>query len=137
MITQIAVFLENKKGRLGDMSKVLCDAGIDLTALTIADTKEFGIVRLIARDNERVLRALKDNGYAVTKTRLLAVEVADVPGGLYGVLKLLGDGGIEIEYLYSFARTGLKKAVILFKVDLPEKAEEILKSNAIGLIDEL
>jgi hypothetical protein len=136
-VKQIAVFLENKKGRLSEMTKVLSDAGIDLVALTIADTKEFGIVRFITKDNEKVLKVLKENGYTATETKLLGVEVSDVPGGLHGVLKILGENGIEIEYLYSFARTGKDKAVILFKVDATEKAAEVLKTGGVGLIDNI
>jgi hypothetical protein len=133
-VSQIAVFLENKKGRLSEMTKVLGDAGVDLVALTIADTKEFGIVRFITRDNEKVLRVLKENGYTATKTQLLGVEVSDVPGGLHSVLRILGDNGVEIEYLYSFARTNENKAVILFKVDAIQKAVEALKAGGINLI---
>ncbi|MDR1906128.1 MAG: amino acid-binding protein [Clostridiales bacterium] len=133
-VNQIAVFLENKKGRLSEMTKVLGDAGIDLVALTIADTNEFGIVRFVTKDNEKVLRVLKDNGYTATKTELLGVEVSDVPGGLHEVLKVLGENDVEIEYLYSFARTHLQKAVILFKVNDTNKALIVLKENGINLI---
>jgi hypothetical protein len=138
-VSQIAVFLENKKGRLGEMTKVLSDAGVDLVALSIADTKEFGIVRLITKDNEKVLKVLKENGYTATRTQLLGVEVSDVPGGLHGVLQLLGDSGIEIEYLYSFARTNKNKAVILFKIDVEatEKAVEVLKAGGVSLIESI
>ncbi|MDR3262935.1 MAG: amino acid-binding protein [Clostridiales bacterium] len=136
-VSQIAVFLENKKGRLSEMTKVLGNAGVDLIALTIADTKEFGIVRFITKDNEKVLSLLKENGYTATRTELLGVEVSDVPGGLHDVLRLLGDGGIEIEYLYSFARTYLKKAVILFKVGDNQKALKILKDGGAALIDNI
>ncbi|MDR3292781.1 MAG: ACT domain-containing protein [Clostridiales bacterium] len=137
MISQIAVFLENKKGRLADMTRVLGDAGVDLVALTIADTKEFGIVRFVTKDNDKVLRVLKEAGYTATKTELVGIEVADVPGGLSAVLKVLGDGGAEIEYLYSFAGTHTGKAAILFKVADVTNTVRLLTENGIELIEKL
>lgn len=136
-VGQIAVFLENKKGRLEEMTKILGDAGIDLAALTIADTSEFGIVRFITRDNVRVLKLLKDNGYTASQNPLLGVEVRDVPGGLHKVLKLLGDKEVNVEYLYSFARSEKDKAVILFKVSDTERAETVLKENGVKLLESI
>ncbi|MDR2046584.1 MAG: amino acid-binding protein [Clostridiales bacterium] len=136
-VSQVAVFLENKKGRLSEMTKILGDAGIDLVALTIADTKEFGIVRFITKDNDGVLKILRENGYTASKNELLGVEVSDAPGGLHGVLRILGDAGVEIEYLYSFAKTNSGKAIILFKVDSAEKAVNVLQASGVDLIEKI
>ena len=129
LVNQIAVFLENRTGRLLSLSKALSDSGIDLVSLNIADTSDFGIVRMIMSDNEKAAKALKEAGFVVKQTELVSIEVDDTPGGLTKVLEALGDSDIDIEYLYSYAKSNSSKASILFKTSDIEKANKILKNK--------
>lgn len=139
MVEQLAVFLENRKGRLLEMTKVLKEHGIDLLTLSIADTSDFGILRIITRDNERALKVLKSHGFTVTANNLIGVEVDDRPGGLSEVLELLDSNDISVEYLYSFAHTlneqGGKRGIMLFRVENEKKALKILKENDIRILN--
>ena len=132
MVKQLSVFLENSKGHLANMTRVLGEAGVDLLALSIADTTNFGILRAIVSDNDKAVSALKTAGYTVNLTEVLAVTVPDRPGGLTEVLEVLLEGGISVEYLYSFVRNPKKNALILFKVDDVAAANEAL--NAKGIV---
>ena len=129
LVNQIAVFLENRTGRLLSLSKALSDTGIDLVSLNIADTSDFGIVRMITSDNEKAAKALKEAGFVVKQTELVSIEVDDTPGGLTKVLEALGDSDVDIEYLYSYAKSNSSKASILFKTSDIEKANKILKNK--------
>lgn len=129
LVNQIAVFLENRTGRLLSLSKALSDSGIDLVSLNIADTSDFGIVRMITSDNEMAAKALKEAGFVVKQTELVSIEVDDTPGGLTKVLEALGDSDIDIEYLYSYAKSNSSKASILFKTSDIDKANKILKDK--------
>ncbi|HOB64175.1 MAG: amino acid-binding protein [Clostridiales bacterium] len=136
LINQIAVFLENRQGRIRDFSKVLKDAGINILAMYVADTEEFGILRAVTDDNAKAVEVLKDNGFNTAVTDLVAFQVDDKPGEMYKVLEILGDAGVNINYLYSFTRTSRKSAVILIKVDDNEKTTAILKEHSINLVNE-
>ena len=127
LVNQIAVFLENRAGRLLSLSKALSDAKIDLVSLNIADTSDFGIVRMITSDNEKAMQALKEAGFVVKENELIGIEVDDVPGGLTKVLEGLASSDIDIEYLYSYAKSNSAKATILVKAADLEKANKILK----------
>ncbi len=135
MVEQMAVFMENRQGRIMELAKTLKENAIDLITLSIADTKDFGILRCIARDNAKAQKVLKEAGFTVTTTKLIGVEVVDEPGGMCDILTLLGAENINIEYLYSFAHTATKKAIILFKVSDEELALKILKDNGNKLLD--
>ena len=111
------------------LSKALSDSGIDLVSLNIADTSDFGIVRMITSDNEKAAKALKEAGFVVKQTELVSIEVDDTPGGLTKVLEALGDSDIDIEYLYSYAKSNSSKASILFKTSDIDKANKILKDK--------
>jgi hypothetical protein len=104
-VKQVSVFLENRKGSLTDLTRTLSDNGIDLIALSIADTEQYGILRCIMTDMEKGVKALKDAGYVVRITDVLAVCVPDRPGGLNAVLEKLTEHDISIEYVYSFVRS--------------------------------
>ncbi|MCX4366402.1 MAG: hypothetical protein OSJ67_00170 [Clostridia bacterium] len=136
LVNQIAVFLENRQGRINDFAKVLANENIDLVSMSIADTKEFGILRAITSDNKAAVEALRKSGFTVTTTDLIGVEVDDRPGGLFDILNILNNGGVDIEYLYSYSRSSEKKnkAVIMFKVSNLEKTFEVIKENNIRLI---
>ncbi|MBM7581516.1 hypothetical protein JOD02_000339 [Caldicoprobacter guelmensis] len=133
-MTQISVFLENKKGKLAEVTKVLAEHNIDMCAISIADTTNFGILRIIVDNPEKALEVLREAGYTVNTTEVLAVEVPDRPGGLHRVLEILSKGDISVEYLYSFVRRPAERALILFKVDDLKTAKEILKKENVSVL---
>lgn len=135
LVNQIAVFLENRQGRIGDFAKVLADNNIDLVSMSIADTKEFGILRAITRDNDKAIKALKEAGFTVTSCDLIGIEVEDKPGGLSEVLTLLTEGGVDIEYLYSYSRIEAHKAIIMLKVGNIDLAVEVIEKNKIRILE--
>ena len=137
MAEQIAVFLENKTGRLQEITRILGDAGIDLRALSIADTKDFGILRAVTGDNAKAAEILKAKGFTVTLSKIICVEVPDRPGGLAAVLGLLDGNGIGLEYLYSAVHTNDKRAVILFRAADDKSAAELLKKHNVKLLDSI
>ena len=131
MLRQISVFLENKKGRLAIATKLLGDRGIDLVALSIADTTDFRIMRCLVDRPDEAIAVLSENGFTASTTEVLAVQVPDVPGGLAHVLQIIDDAGINVEYLYSFVRTPNDNALILFRVDDTEKCQKLFAENGI------
>lgn len=136
MIKQISVFVENKKGRLARITDVLGQAGIDLIALSIADTTNFGIMRCIVSNPENALVILKQNGFTASMTEVIVAEVPDKPGGLASVLRMLDTAGISVEYLYSFVRTPSQNALILFRVEDIENAVAALETYDVNLLKE-
>lgn len=135
-IDQISVFIENKKGRLSGLTRTLADNGIDLIALSIADTADYGIMRAIVNDAAKAKQVLRDAGYTVNITQVLAVLVPDTPGGLAGVLELFNEADISVEYLYSFVRTQKEQALILFKVDNSQAALDLLREHNIQFLSQ-
>lgn len=135
MLKQISVFVENKKGRLAAMTQVLEDNGIDLIALSIADTTNFGILRCIVNKVDVAVKVLEDAGFTVNTTDVIGVQVPDKPGGLAGVLKLLSDKEVSVEYLYSFVRGCQDAALILFRVNDVGKAMDIFRENGIEMVE--
>ena len=114
-VDQLAVFLENKSGRLAAITKTLSDNNINIRALSVADTADFGILRLIVDDTEKATRVLKDEGFTVGKAVVIAVEVADRPGGLAKVLGVLHEAGLNVEYMYAFVRSDWHADAALIK----------------------
>lgn len=135
LVNQIAVFLENRKGRINDFARVLKEQNVDLISMSIADTKEFGILRAITRDNEKAVQALKEAGFTVVTSELIGVEVDDRPGGLSDVLSMLNNQDVDIEYLYSYARIEKGKAIILLKVDDNRLALDALTKGGFKVLD--
>lgn len=133
-VEQIAVFLENRQGRLADFAEVLKKNQIDLISMSIADTKDFGILRAITKDNAKAAKALRESGFTVSITNLVGIEIEDRPGGLSDVLDVISKN-VDIEYLYSFARQEGQSAVILLKVPDNEKAVEILKNKGVKILE--
>lgn len=125
MIKQIAVFLENKAGKASDCCKILKENGVNLLALSIADTTDFGILRMLTEDNATALSALKKAGYIASEVELVGLEVPDKAGALSDLLIALGDNGINVEYMYSYAGVD-GHAKIAFKTGSPDKAVEVL-----------
>ncbi|MBI5102119.1 MAG: ACT domain-containing protein [Nitrospirae bacterium] len=133
-VEQISVFLENKSGRLADVTNVLGGAGINIRALSLADTTDFGILRLILNDSEKAKEVLKENGFTVGKTEVIAVEVSDRPGGLAEILNVMKDNGINVEYMYAFVQKSGGNAIIIFRFDELEKAIGVLKAAGIRIL---
>ncbi len=126
MIQQIAIFLENEEGKASACCKVLKEAGVNLCALSIADTREFGILRIITDDNAKALTALRGAGFLSSQVELVGLEVPHETGALSNLLIALGDGGVNVEYMYSYAEAD-GTAKIAFKTNQVEKAIEILQ----------
>ena len=136
MAKQISVFLENKAGRLSNVTRVLGNAQINIRALFIADTSDFGILRIIVSDPVKAYKILKEAGFTVSETQVIAVRVPDSPGGLADVLEQMAEENINIEYLYAFLGTTENDALVIFKVEDAEKAEMVFKKKDIKFIDE-
>jgi hypothetical protein len=136
-VAQISVFLENRSGGLADVVDVLAKAGIDIRAFSLADMADFGILRLIVEDPDRTRAVLKEAGLTADKTRVLAVEVADQPGGLAAVLGALRRGAINVEYMYSAARKSGARMIVIFRVDEIGKAIDVLRAAGVPLLDRL
>lgn len=135
MVKQISVFLENKAGRLASVTKVLGENNINIRALSIADTSDFGILRLIVNEPDKAYKVLKNSGFTVSETEVIAVEVPDTPGGLANVLDIMGQSAINIEYLYAFIGKATDDALVIFKVENPERAIEVFHEKGIGVLD--
>ena len=135
LVNQLAVFLENRQGRLSQMCNVLAENGINLKHMSVADTKDFGILRALTSDNVKAEECLRRAGFLVQRSDLLGVEVMDEPGGLAKVLQQLDVDGVNIEYLYSFA-TKAGKAVILIKVEDIATALRRFKEMGVTLFEE-
>lgn len=133
-VEQISVFLENKPGSLEHATRVLKDNKINIRTLSIAETVDFGILRLIVNDVEKTNKVLKEAGFRVTKTTVVAVEVPDQPGGLHSIMEVLTREGINVEYLYAFVEKSGENAVIIFRFDDPEKAIEVLVKNKFTVV---
>ncbi|MCM8784315.1 MAG: ACT domain-containing protein [Candidatus Omnitrophica bacterium] len=133
-LVQISVFLENRKGRLYEACALLGKHKINIRALSIAESEEFGVLRLVVDNPEMALRIFKENGFVAKFTDIVAVEVADKPGGLAEVLKVLYEHDINVEYMYGFTEKFSDNALLVFRFDDPDKAIEILKKNKIKVI---
>ncbi|HPP81127.1 MAG TPA: ACT domain-containing protein [Deltaproteobacteria bacterium] len=125
-VEQISIFLENKPGGLSGVTRVLKDAGINIRALSLADTSDFGILRLIVDDVNKAKKVLNDNGFAVGRTHVIAVEVPDRPGGLHSIHDLRTRHNINVEYMYAFVERSGENAVIIFRFDDIDQAIQVL-----------
>ncbi len=133
-VKQISVFLENTKGSLARLTRLMSKNGIDLIALSIADTEQFGIMRCIVSDTDKCLRIMKEAGYVARLTDVLAVSVPDTPGGLTNVLALLNAADISVEYLYSFVRNSGSHALVIFRMNDNERAIRVLQEGDVTLL---
>ena len=129
IIKQISIFMENSTGRLAGATDLLAEAKINLRAISIADTTEFGILRLIADQPEKAVKLLKEAGFAARETDVIAVEIADEPGSLARIMALFRDEGVGIEYLYASLEHRAGKAVIVMKVDNSVAALALLEKH--------
>ncbi|GHU82135.1 amino acid-binding protein [Spirochaetia bacterium] len=133
-IKQISVFLENNAGRLGEVTKVLAAAGINIRAISIADTADFGILRLIVNKGAEAINALVAAGFTTRETDVAAVEIDDTPGSLAKVMELFQKSQVNIEYLYASLEGKTGKAVVIFKLEDHEKGLQIVKENGLSTV---
>jgi len=135
-VEQIAVFLENKSGRLAEITSVLAAKNINIRALSVADTADFGILRLIVDKVDEAKKVLKENGFTVGKTNVVAVEVPDRAGGLASVLKTIEVAKINVEYMYAFVNKSGENAVLIFRFDDMDGAIEALKRDHFTILSD-
>jgi hypothetical protein len=133
-VEQISVFLENKEGRLSEVTGILAEAAINIRALSLADTSDFGILRLIVNDNVKTVEVLKQHGFTVGKTDVMAVEVDDRPGGLHRILQVLYRSNVNVEYMYAFVQQSGNNAVIIFRFDNLDEAVRVLAEDGVKVI---
>ncbi|MDR2133402.1 MAG: ACT domain-containing protein [Clostridiales Family XIII bacterium] len=130
-IDQLSIFVENSPGRLAEIADILGNAGIDLRAVSIADTRDFGILRVITSDPARATEILRAEDCVVSVTPVLAVAIEDTPGSLSRVLRVLADVGISIEYLYAFITRKRDSAYVIFRVEDNERAIEAFAAHGV------
>jgi hypothetical protein len=133
-LKQLSLFLENKPGALSAPVKILAGAHINILTLSIAEAQQYGILRLIVRHWEPAKKLLEKHGLLVKVTDVLAIEVADRPGGLAAILAVLEEAGINLEYMYAFTLKRDSKGLLLFRFDDPDKAIRVLKKNKINVV---
>jgi hypothetical protein len=137
-IHQLSLFLENQPGQMIDPCRLLAGAGIDIRSLSLADTRQFGILRVIVSDWKVAAELLESKGYVVNVTEVVAIEVEDRPGGLAELMGLFDNSGINIEYMYAFPFGRKDRAVMIFRFDQPDAAIERLRAagiNVVGSVD--
>ena len=135
-LKQVSIFMENTTGRLAEATLILAQAEINIRALSVADTAEFGILRLVVDCPDKAIKTLHDQGFSAHETQVLAVEVPDRPGGLYDVVKTLDQAGVNVEYMYSFVPKIKKEAIMIFRFDDMEKGVKTLQNKGFKLIAE-
>ncbi len=133
-LEQLSIFLENRSGRLAEITGVLARAGINIRALSLADTADFGILRLIVNQTSRAVQVLRDNGFTVATNEMVALEVPDRPGGLWEILKVLEAAGLNVEYMYAFVQRAKENAVVMFRFDEPDRAIGVLQGAGVRVL---
>jgi len=133
-VEQLSIFLENKTGRLAEVTKALAGQNVNIRALSLADTSDFGILRLIVDRTEEAKALLKEAGFTVGRTAVVAVKVQDTPGGLHHVLTILTECKINVEYMYAFVQAGSKSATLILRFDKTDQALDVLAENKIPVI---
>ncbi|MBP7831000.1 MAG: ACT domain-containing protein [Kiritimatiellae bacterium] len=133
-VKQLSIFMENRAGRLAEIMQSLGDAGINIRALSLADTSDFGILRLIVSQVDKAMDVLRAAGHTVSLTEVVAVEVPDRPGGLASVLTPLRQAGVNVEYMYAFVEKATDKAVVIFRFEDIEAALKVLAKAGISVL---
>ncbi|MCW8859300.1 MAG: ACT domain-containing protein [Deltaproteobacteria bacterium] len=133
-VEQISIFIENKSGRLAEVCGILGQAGVNIRALSLADTSDFGILRLIVKDSEKALKVLREHNFTVSKTEVIGVEVPDSPGGLSTILQILDRNNVNVEYMYAFVERSGDNAVIIFRFDDVDEAITALSKNGVNIL---
>ena len=132
-IQQISLFVENKPGRMARVAKTLSDAGVNIRALTVAEAGDFGVIRMVVDSPEKGYQVLRESGFTVSETDVLAVEMKDIPGGLYEIMNVLGGNEINVDYAYAFVTTKAERAMLIIRVDDLEKAKVVLSGAGMKL----
>lgn len=135
LVKQISVFLENKPGRLSEAAEVLAKNGIDISALSLADTDEYGVLRMIVSDPDKAKKALGESGVICKVTDALVVAIDDRPGGFSESLRILTDNGIEVKYMYACVSREQGKAIMVLSVADPARADELIRNTESGNVD--
>lgn len=133
-IKQLSVFIENKAGRLSEILNVLSENNIDISALSIAETTDFGVLRMIVNDPEVAKAKLRESGVIVKTTEVIGMVLDDTPGAMAKAITLLSENGIVVEYSYAFLSSNNNGALVVIRTDAPEKAEKVLLDAGIGLV---
>ncbi len=133
-VEQVSIFIENKSGRLAEVTGTLGAAGVNIRALSPADTSDFGILRLIVDNPGKALEILRANSFTVSKTEVVGVEVPDQPGGLASILSILDETSINVEYMYAFVERSGGNAVIIFRFDNLDEAIKVLSQSGINIL---
>jgi len=134
-VEQISVFLVNQAGRLAEVTQILSEAGVNIRALFLVDNFDQGVLRMIVNDNKKAEEALKGQGFAVSKTNVVAVEVEDKPGGLHKILDILQKAKINVEYMYAFVRQSGINAVMIFRFNQPDEAVKLLTEKGVTVVN--
>jgi len=132
-IKQLSLFVENRPGRMAKVSKTLSDAGVNIRAMTIAEAGDFGVIRMVVDDPDKGYKVLHDNGFTVSTTDVLAVEMKDTPGGLYEIVNTLGENNINVDYAYAFVTAKAQKAMLILRVDDIAKARQGLSAKGVKI----
>ena len=132
IIKQLSVFLENKSGRLAEITRLLGEAEINISAFSIADSSDYGILRMIVTEPDKATAVLKESGFAVSITDVICLVVPNVPGALFQALKVLSDGGVSVDYMYAFAVEN--EATVVIRTDDPAQAISVLQQNEMQLV---
>ena len=133
-VKQLSIFMENRAGRMAEIARQLGEARINIRALSLADTSDFGILRLIVNDVDKAMKILRDSGHTVSLTEVVAVEVPDSPGGLASVLEPLRESGVNVEYMYAFVEKATDKAVVIFRFEDVDAAIKVLGKAGISVL---
>ncbi len=133
-IKQLSIFVENRPGRLSEITKLLGENDIDIRALSIADTRDFGILRLIVNNPDKALEVLKSKDFSVTLTNVIAIGIDDVPGGLNKAMEILYANNISVEYMYAFISKTDDKAYVIFRVENNERAATAMEENGFTIL---
>ncbi|MEG0570630.1 MAG: ACT domain-containing protein [Oscillospiraceae bacterium] len=134
-IKQLSVFVENKRGRLAEITKVLASNNIDIRALSIADTKDFGILRLIVNNPDTAIEVLKADGFTVSLTNVISIGIDDKPGGLAKAMNVLLQNEISVEYMYAFISRSNNDAYVILRVDKNDEATKALSDNGFKIME--
>jgi len=133
-VKQISVFLENKKGRLAEVTRTLSAEKINIRALSLADTADFGVLRIIVNNPDKCLGVLKSHGFVAQVTEVIAVEVQDAPGGLNRILEVLDRDNVNVEYMYAYVEKTRENAIVICKIDDKERALSVLAGHGIATV---
>ncbi len=133
-VEQIAIFLENRAGRLAEIANILAENNINIRAMSLADTADFGILRLIVNNTDLAVKILKENRFTVGKTEVVVVEVTDQPGGLASALKVIKEADLNIEYMYALSQRSGKEGLIIFRFDEIESAITAFKKANLRIL---